>query len=157
MILIDRDYPLLVGTTMKTTSRNLAPSEPATITRHEQPVTDSGDWEAEKSFEENDREEASSPAVGSSMGASESIVTLRKLVINQPQFTRLVWDFLHLFAILKFPTLLNSACLKAIAFIFVMEVEEFHLSRQNAVLPTVHASLNLHAAVAGNSRGNHRG
>ncbi|KAM7542647.1 hypothetical protein Aperf_G00000007512 [Anoplocephala perfoliata] len=91
LLCLKREYPDLVGTTVKTPSRNPVPSETATIIKHEEPPTEGYNLEAEKSSEESGREEVSSPAVRPTsppMDSSESTIALRKIVINQPQFTR---------------------------------------------------------------------
>lgn len=79
---------------MKTSSRNSTQALTQSVSKQEDSVSD----EMERSVEDNDRGEAMTSPVKRSTTPTidpmnaESTAAFRKLVINQPLFTRLVWN-----------------------------------------------------------------
>ncbi|KAM3187988.1 hypothetical protein ACTXT7_001223 [Hymenolepis weldensis] len=90
LLCLKREYPLLVGTTVKTSSRNSNQALTQSVSKQEDSVSD----EMEKLVEDNNREEAMTSPVKRSTTPTidptnaESTAAFRKLVINQPLFTR---------------------------------------------------------------------
>ncbi|VDO16790.1 unnamed protein product [Rodentolepis nana] len=93
LLFSNAEYPLLVGTTLKTSSKNSTQVEPQTLGKQEDSVSE----EIQKSVQDCDQEEETmtSPAKCSTTSTidpknAESTDAFRKLVINQPLFTRKV-------------------------------------------------------------------